>query len=224
MDSFAIQPYDILMLAVLVLTTVFGAWKGMAWQIASLSSLVVSCLVALRFSGPLAPYISQHEPWNRFLAMLLLYLVTSLVIWMVFRLVAGMIDRVELREFDRQVGALFGLFKGTLLCLVVTFFAVTLSEGARQSILKSRSGYYIALMIERGTPAMPQEVRDVLGKYIHQLDEKLDPSTPAEESPGLLPALPALSTESGEAEPIDPHVARRILWSSDVEATGGADW
>ena len=185
MDSFAIQPYDILMLAVLVLTTVFGAWKGMAWQIASLSSLVVSCLVALRFSGPLAPYISQHEPWNRFLAMLLLYLVTSLVIWMVFRLVAGMIDRVELREFDRQVGALFGLFKGTLLCLVVTFFAVTLSEGARQSILKSRSGYYIALMIERGTPAMPQEVRDVLGKYIEQLDRKLDPNTPADESPGL---------------------------------------
>jgi len=185
-DSIGLQPYDLLMLAVLILTTVFGAWKGMAWQIASLGSLVISCLVALRLSGPLAPYISRHEPWNRFIAMLILYLVTSLAIWMLFRLVASFIDRVELREFDRQMGALFGLLKGVLLCLVITFFAVTLSEGARQSILKSRSGYYIALLIHRATPAMPQEVRDVLGKYIEQLDRKLDPNTPAEESPGLL--------------------------------------
>ena len=32
--------YDICMLVVLVGTTVFGAWKGMAWQVASSASLV----------------------------------------------------------------------------------------------------------------------------------------------------------------------------------------
>ena len=199
MDSIGLQPYDLLMLAVLILTTVFGAWKGMAWQLASLGSLVISCLVALRLSGPLAPYISQHEPWNRFIAMLILYLVTSLGIWMLFRLVASFIDRVELREFDRQMGALFGLLKGVLLCLVITFFAVTLSEGARQSILKSRSGYYIALLIHRATPAMPQEVRDVLGKYIEQLDRKLDPNTPAEESPARSDRAAPLRTTGGRS-------------------------
>jgi len=175
-----IEPYDVLMLAVLVLATLFGLWKGMAWQIASLASLVVSCLVALRCSGPLAPYISDHEPWNRFLAMLILYLATSLAIWLAFRLVAGVIDRVRLKEFDRQMGAFFGLAKGILLCLVITFFFVTLSENARQSVLRSRSGKYIALLIQQATPAMPDEVRNVLGKYIQELDEKLDPDTPPE--------------------------------------------
>ena len=29
------EPYDICMIVVLVGTTVFGAWKGMAWQVAS---------------------------------------------------------------------------------------------------------------------------------------------------------------------------------------------
>jgi membrane protein required for colicin V production len=178
MESVGLQPYDIVMIVLLVLTTVFGAWKGMAWQIASLTSLVLSAMVAVQFSGSVAPYISDHEPWNRFLAMLLLYVGTSLGVWLVFRLVAGVIDRVRLKEFDHQIGALFGLMKGALLCLVVTFFAVTLSETARQAVLQSRSGYYIAVLIQRANPVLPKEVRGVLGKYIDELDRRLDPTAP----------------------------------------------
>ncbi|MFO0897537.1 MAG: CvpA family protein, partial [Pirellulales bacterium] len=76
-------PYDILMILVLAGATLFGAWKGMAWQIASVSSLVVSYLVALRFSPRIAHLFGQQAPFNRFLAMLAIYLGTSLVIWMV---------------------------------------------------------------------------------------------------------------------------------------------
>jgi len=180
MESGPIQFYDIVMLVLLLGATAFGAWKGMAWQIASLASLVVSAGVAVRFGGPLAPMFGQSEPWNRFVAMLVLYLATSLAIWVLFRFVAGMIDRVQLREFDRQIGALFGLAKGVLLCLVVTFFAVTLSESARQAVLHSYSGGYVARLIQRATPVLPTEVRDVLGKYIDELDRQLDPNTPPE--------------------------------------------
>ena len=179
MDS-PVQIYDFVMLAVLALSTLFGAWKGMAWQLAALASLVVSLVVAINFSGPLAPYFSLEEPWNRYLAMLVLYLVTSLAIWVVFRLVADMIDRVRLREFDRQIGALFGIAKGVLWCVVITFFVVTLSESGRQVVLRSHSGYYTALLIHRATPVLPEEIRDPLGKYIEELDRKLDPNTPDE--------------------------------------------
>ena len=182
MGDFPVQPYDILMLLVLVSAAIFGAWKGMAWQLASLGSVVLSCMVSIRFSGMVAPYISDHKPWNRVIAMLILYLVTSLAVWLVFRLIARAIDRVRLKEFDRQIGSLFGLAKGVLLCLVITFFAVTLSETARQTVLKSRSGYYTAVLIHRATPVLPEEIRSVLGKYIEQLDRGLDPDTaPAEE-------------------------------------------
>jgi membrane protein required for colicin V production len=174
----AIQPYDIVMLVVLLGTAIFGAWKGMAWQIASLASLLVSTAVALHFSTSLAPYFSAKEPWNRFLAMFVLYVVTSIAIWLVFRLVSGMIDRVKLREFDRQMGALFGLAKGVLLCVVITFFAVTLSESIRQIVLKSHSGDAIARLTRHANPLLPEDVRAVIGKYIDELDQKLDPNTP----------------------------------------------
>ena len=58
--------------------------------------------------------------------MLVLYLVTAAAIWIVFHLVSSIIDRVQLKEFDRQLGAIFGLAKGILYCVVITFFAVTL--------------------------------------------------------------------------------------------------
>lgn len=121
--------YDIVMVVVLAGTTMFGAWKGVAWQLASLGSLVVSTLVAIRFNAVVAPWISREE-WGRFVAMLILYLGTSLVIWLLFRPVAGFIDRLKLKEWDRQAGGLFGLIKGVLLSVVITFFAVTLSEDA----------------------------------------------------------------------------------------------
>ncbi|OHB70969.1 MAG: hypothetical protein A2V70_10300 [Planctomycetes bacterium RBG_13_63_9] len=173
--DFPLQPYDFLMVAVIVLSTIFGAWKGMAWQVAALASLLVSAVVAVRLSGPLAPYFGVEAPWNRCIAMLVLYVVTALLIWLLFRLVAGMIDRVRLREFDRQLGALFGAAKGVFWCVLITFFAVTLSEPARQTILGTRSGYYTALLIHRATPVLPEDVRERLGKYIEDFDRKLEP-------------------------------------------------
>lgn len=182
MEVAGLQVYDILMLIVLAGTVIFGFWKGMAWQLASLASVVVSAVVAVHFGGAIAPWFSAQEPWNRYIAMLVLYLVTSLGIWLLFRIVAGAIDRVRLKEFDRQLGALFGLAKGVLLCVVITFFAVTLSEDVRQKVLVSHSGRYIAILIKNATPVLPEEVTKKLGEYIDELDRKLDPNTPAQNS------------------------------------------
>jgi membrane protein required for colicin V production len=173
-----IQTYDIVMLVVLLGAAILGAWKGMVWQIASLASIAVSGGVAVHFSAPLAPYFNKSEPWNRFLAMFVLYILSSLAIWLAFRMVSGLIDRVKLKEFDRQMGALFGLAKGVLLCVVITFFAVTLSEQARQAVLKSHSGDAIARLTRHAGPLLPEDVRAVVGKYIDELDHKLDPNTP----------------------------------------------
>lgn len=191
----AVDIYDGIMLAVLVGATVFGAWKGMAWQVTSLASIVVSGIVAIRFGGSLAPFISDQAPWNRFIAMLILYLATSFSIWVIFRLVAGVIDRVKLKEFDRQMGALFGIAKGILFCVVITFFAVTLSERLRQTVLASFSGRCIAKLIKNATPVMPVEVTEVVGKYLEELDRRLDPEEPPTE--GLLDRATAKSDSTG---------------------------
>jgi membrane protein required for colicin V production len=166
------QAYDLFMLIVLGAAVAWGAWKGFAWQLASLASIVVSYFVALNFRQPLAQMIQTDPPWNMFLAMLILFLGTSLVVWMAFNFLSNLIEKVKLKEFDRQVGALFGLAKGVILCVLITLFAVTLLDRPRQqAICNSRSGFYIAQLLDRADAIMPQEVHKVLDPYIRELDE-----------------------------------------------------
>ena len=167
------QPYDLFMLLVLVGATAFGAYKGLAWQIASLGSIVLSYLVALTFSDRLAPVLSEQEPWNKFLAMAILYMLTTLAVWVAFRAVKNAIDRVQLKEFDRQIGGLVGAAKGVLFCVAITFFAVTLSQDARELVLASKSGDYIARFIHKADAIMPQEVHEVLDPYLNRLSNEL---------------------------------------------------
>ncbi|MDP6718652.1 MAG: CvpA family protein, partial [Pirellulaceae bacterium] len=102
------QVYDIIMIVVLLGTTMFGAYKGLAWQVASLAAVVASYLVAMNFRDDVAKLIDATPPWNVFLAMLILYVGTSFAIWIGFRYVSKFLDRVKLREFDRQLGGLLG--------------------------------------------------------------------------------------------------------------------
>ena len=79
------QSYDVIMLMVLGGATLLGAMRGMAWQVASLASMIVSSIVAVRYSRPAgAAHRRQSESTGRLLAMLILYLLTSLAIWMHF--------------------------------------------------------------------------------------------------------------------------------------------
>ncbi len=201
--------YDIAMLIVLVGTTLFGFAKGMAWQIASLASLIASYFLALRFSEPLAStgMFGDEAPWNRFVAMLAIYVATSLVIWLAFRFVAGWIDRVKLQEFDRQIGGLIGFAKGVLLCVAITFFAVTVVPTARDDVLRSRSGHYIALLIARADSVMPPEVHEVLNPYLDRLEDELgagtDSALEAGDSHSEYESAPARPTaKSARASPI----------------------
>jgi membrane protein required for colicin V production len=169
------QSYDLIMLVVLVGATLLGAWKGMAWQLASMASIVVSYFVAVNLRGPVSKLISAEPPWNMFLAMLLLYLGTSMVIWLAFQIVRKAIERMRLKEFDHQVGGMIGFVKGIVLCVIITMFAVTLmNEERRQDIINSRSGYYIAMLLDKAHGVMPEEVHDVLHPYLNKLNDKLE--------------------------------------------------
>ena len=98
------QTYDLIMLGVLVGATLLGAWQGMAWQVASFASVVLSYFVAFAFREPVAEMIPAGPPWDRPLAMLILFIGTSLVIWIVFQIVSRFIDRLKLKEFDSESG------------------------------------------------------------------------------------------------------------------------
>jgi membrane protein required for colicin V production len=191
------QTYDILMLIILASAAIFGAIKGFAWQIASLASIVVSYFVANYFRYDVAKHINAQPPWNVFLAMLLLFFGTSLAIWLVFRMVSSSIDKIRLKEFDRQLGAGFGLIKGAAMCCVVTMFAMTLlGPNQKTAIARSRSGQYISQALTHAGSIMPAEVKEVIGPYIANVERELEQGRAPEGFPVPVEFQGANSTNS----------------------------
>lgn len=213
----SIDGYDLVMLGILAVTALLGYFKGMVWQLAWIAGIVASSFVALRYGAVAAPYFGQQQPWNRFAAMLALYAATSLGVWLVFRVISGAINAIHLSAFDHQLGLLFGLAKGALLCVVVTFFAVTLAPAYRQQIVTSRSGRLVAEVIVRADTYLPKELHDAVDPFVRQFEQQFQqPGMPPMQGAASGPPLP------GPGQGTSPLQA---LWNgmSSAAAWAGAE-
>lgn len=233
------QGYDFLMIAVLVGAIAWGAWKGFAWQVASTASMVLSYFVALNFRAPVAQIISSffqsrasqspgasalaNGPWNVFGAMLVLFLGTSLVVWLCFNFVSQAIERMKLKEFDRQVGALVGLAKGALLCIIITLFSMTLlDQPQRQAIINSRSGNVIANILAKAESVLPPEIVQVLAPYIDGLDNRYPQANTGD---GFDPARQLLNSAAQQFEKTyEARPASGSYYSQPAGNYGGSNY
>lgn len=217
------QTYDILMVAVLVGTAAFGFMKGMAWQIASLASIVLSYFVSLKFNAQLAPVFGDSEPWNKYVAMLVIFIGCSFGIWLAFRAVSTTIDRVKLKEFDRQMGAIFGLVKGVVFCVAITYFAATLlPDDKKEVVLASKSGFYISKLLTKAEAIVPPEYVETVGPFLHKVNEGINEGH-EHEGPGHEDhnhaEENALAPKSSLPIPnITPNMEATIDWSFKPEA------
>jgi hypothetical protein len=63
-----------------------------------------------------------------------------------------------------------------LLCVIVTLFVVTLAGAEqRQAVFQSRSGYYIARLLDKADAVMPGELQQVIDPFVKKLEEGVQP-------------------------------------------------
>jgi membrane protein required for colicin V production len=143
--------------------------------------------------------LNIDEPWAPFLCMLILYVGTSLVIWIAYGYIRETIKRVQLKSFDAQAGALLGAIKGALLCMLITLFAVTLlGDGIRRQVVLSRSGGFISKSINQLNTLVPPEIHEILdplvSKFNNKMAEPLPPEPPGGPQGWLGTFIPASET------------------------------
>jgi uncharacterized membrane protein required for colicin V production len=161
--------YDIAVLGVLVYFMAKGASRGLIWQFATIAGIVLCFMFAETFSGIVGPHITIAAPYNEWVTMFAAYLFFSFIAFGAARVLTKSIEQAGLKEYNAHLGAILGLAKGAVLCLVMTFFLATLTP-THEIIRNSRSGYYAALTMQKIHPIMPEKLHDALNKYIHSLD------------------------------------------------------
>ena len=164
--------YDAIVIGILAYTTIRGAMKGVIWQIAAIAGVVLCLVFAESISAAAGPYVRLEPPLNNWVVMLGAYLVFSFISFALAKLLTEWLDKIKFGEFNRHLGALFGFVKGAVICLVLTFFIVTVSDSAREMLRNSRSGRVAAIVMDRLHPVMPERLHEALNKYIdlHSLD------------------------------------------------------
>lgn len=189
--------YDLLVLAILGYFTLRGAARGLLSQLAGIAAIIVCLVFAESISAAFGPLVSLQPPLNHWVVMFGAYLVCSFITFGLARVMDDWLERAKLESFNSHLGALFGLLKGGIVCLVMTFFLVTLSPAAREALSQSKSGYVAARIMHGIHPVMPQKIKEALAKYLHI-------SATGESEVLPLPTGPAGPTLTDGTTPVSP--------------------
>lgn len=152
-----LQPFDFFVLITLGFMAFWGGCRGMFSQIMSIAAIVVAWLAASRFYTLVTPMVPLAEPWKDTVAMILLFFALLMILRLVSKMFGGVfVKKTVLKEFDRQLGALFGLLKGGIICLLVTFFAVLGNAQTQKLVINSPSGRFMVRVISTLQKYVPE--------------------------------------------------------------------
>ena len=219
-------PYDAAMAAVVVAGMVWGAWRGITWQLASIASLVLGYTVSHPLSGQVAEHFPGPPVVARALAMLAIYAAVSGGVFLAAWAVRTSLRQLQFEAYDRHLGMVLGGLEGALLGLVITFFVVSLAPQSRTPIFASPTGHLVGRLMDAVGPVLPTEVRDELTPFWSP-GEKVAADTAAPE-----PA-PAAAQDAGKAasdvgkllEEGEKRVGKAVVEAAEkeIERTGAAN-
>ncbi len=204
--------YDILVVCILLFFLVRGASRGLIWQLAGIAGILLCVTFAGTASKVIGPHIKLDPPANQWAVMFITYLLASFVAFGFARTLNGWIEKMEMKEYNRHLGAMFGLLKGALLVLIMTFMIVTFSAKTRDMLKDSKAAHIAARTIHQLEPIIPDKLNMAAGKYIQMFDASgfvaHDPNSEEEVLPAESDSEGAPVDEDislGQAEPFHPR-------------------
>lgn len=136
------NPLDIGIVAVLVLSVAFGIWRGFVREILSLAGWVLAFLAANAVAAQLGEALptSLASPEVRVLiAFVVVFVFTLSATTLAAMLISKLFKAAGLGGVDRTLGGLFGLARGVLILLAITI-AAGLTSLPREPLWKESVG------------------------------------------------------------------------------------
>ena len=193
--------YDAAMASVIVAGMVWGLFRGITWQVASLCSLILGYFGARTFSPQITSYFPGEPIVAHSLAMIALYAAISIGIFLIAWLVRATLKKLKFEAYDRHLGMLLGGVEGALLGLVVTLFVVSLAPKTREPIFSSPSGKAVGAIMSAVGPILPKEARKVLKPF---WSDEADTEAEAIVADLEIPSLPPLHTVADRSSRLAP--------------------
>lgn len=151
---------DILLLAILAITVIIGAFRGFIRQIIGLLAVILGLILAIKFY----PYgkdlftFLRNEVLAQLLGFFLIFVIVLSVGWVINILLAKAV-RGPFKSLNHFLGAGFGLLKGILICVIVVFGFLVFPVNTR-ILEESMLTPYCIEIADSAYDLIPQELKD----------------------------------------------------------------
>lgn len=148
---------DYAVIAALVISIAWGAWRGLVHEVLSLAGWVLAFLAANLLAAPLAEsFPANMRPELRVVAAFVLIFVATLVLATLLSALVTKFVRVSvLHSLDRWLGALFGLMRGLLIVIAFAMVAGLTPLPRTPAWTNSATGYSLAQTVIQLRPWLP---------------------------------------------------------------------
>ena len=116
--------FDFAVIAILLVSLLFGLWRGLVYEVLSLIGWPVAFLLSRLFAGDVAPMMPGAQETMRVTLAYAVVFVAALIVWGALAwLLSRLVKAVGLGWLDRVLGGLFGVLRGGLVILVLVWLA-----------------------------------------------------------------------------------------------------
>jgi membrane protein required for colicin V production len=152
---------DWIFAAVLLMSMLIGAWRGLIYEVLSLISWLAAFVLAKWLAQDVAHYLPMSgasEMMRYGAGFVLVFIATVMLGSLIATLVKKLMTTVGLRPVDRVLGASFGLIRGGLLLLLATVL-VAMTPFKSTATWQESVGVRLTLTVIKGIkPALPRDL------------------------------------------------------------------
>jgi membrane protein required for colicin V production len=162
---FVIASLDWVFLAVLFVSLLVGAWRGLVVEVLSVVSWLAAFILAQWFAPDVAaklPMAGAAEPVRYAAGFVLVFVVTLFAGALIGFVVSKLLSAVGLGAINRLLGALFGVLRGALLILAATVVVGMTPWKSSAEWQASTGARWATAALGVLKPVLPQE----FGKYL----------------------------------------------------------
>ena len=156
---------DWFFLAVLLLSLLMGAWRGLVYEVISLVTWVAAFVLAQWFAPDVAqklPMSGAADPARYAAGFVLTFIAAVFAGGLLAALIKKLVSAVGLAPMDRVLGAAFGLVRGVVILLAVTVVIAMTPMKASVWWNESMGAGLLKTALKGLKPVLPQD----FGKYL----------------------------------------------------------
>ena len=169
---------DITIIAIIIITTVLGFWKGMQKQIFGLGGVVIGYIAATNFYEPVADlFSSKDSSLAQIASFILIFIFGKLGISFTGWLARNLFKGISLTWVNRTGGALLGMLKGLIIIMIITLTVLAFLPADMSLIKDSATLPYIASLPKVTSGLIPEKIRTKYNNKVEKLRSKWEKRT-----------------------------------------------